>query len=163
MTVRELPGRVFQGTVTPHRGRDRPDVAHAAHRGAGAEPGRPACSPVATSPSASRFSGPIPRLLIPGTALLVDARACAWRSSQPDGTLHYRPIQIGRDFGAQMEVLAGLEPSDVIATNLPGGLTEGHASDRRSPPSSPSPTVEQARPTPAGDAGVNAAGTRDVP
>ena len=39
-----------------------------------------------------------------------------------DGTLHYKPIQIGRDYGDQVEVLGGLDPADVIATALPSGV-----------------------------------------
>ena len=42
-----------------------------------------------------------------------------------DGTLHYRPIEIGRDYGDQVEVLSGLDPADVIATGVPGGLADG--------------------------------------
>lgn len=42
-----------------------------------------------------------------------------------DATLHYKPIQIGRDYGGQVEVLGGLDPADVIATALPSGLPDG--------------------------------------
>ena len=42
-----------------------------------------------------------------------------------DGTLHYQPIQIGRDYGDQVEVLGGLDPADVIATALPSGVADG--------------------------------------
>jgi len=103
-----------------------------------------------------------PPLLIPGTALLVGAQGVRAAVVQPDGTLHYQPIEIGRDFGAQIEVLGGLTPSDVIASNLPGGLTEGTRVRIAESAPSPSPSVEQATPTPAGGVGANAAATREA-
>jgi len=39
--------------------------------------------------------------------------------------LHYKPIEIGRDYGDHVEVLGRLEPADVIATALPSGLADG--------------------------------------
>jgi len=42
-----------------------------------------------------------------------------------DGTLHYRAIEVGRDYGDQVEVLGGLDPADVVATALPSGLPDG--------------------------------------
>jgi len=39
--------------------------------------------------------------------------------------LHYKPIEVGRDYGAQVEVLSGLDPADVVATALPSGLPDG--------------------------------------
>ena len=41
------------------------------------------------------------------------------------GTLRYRPVTLGRDYGDRIEVLSGLDPADVIATWVPGGLTDG--------------------------------------
>jgi RND family efflux transporter MFP subunit len=66
-----------------------------------------------------------PPLLIPGTAVLVNAQGVRVAVIASDGTLHYKPIDIGRDYGDQVEVLAGLDPADVIATALPAGLAEG--------------------------------------
>jgi multidrug efflux pump subunit AcrA (membrane-fusion protein) len=39
--------------------------------------------------------------------------------------LHYKPIELGRDYGDQVEVLSGLDPADVIATALPSGVADG--------------------------------------
>ena len=39
--------------------------------------------------------------------------------------MHYKPIEIGRDYGDHVEVLSGLDPADVIATALPSGLADG--------------------------------------
>jgi hypothetical protein len=101
-------------------------------------------------------------LLIPGTALLVGANGVRVAVVQADGTLHYQPIEIGRDFGAQIEVLGGLAPSDVIASNLAGGLMEGtRVQIAASAASSPSPAAAQPTPARGGDAASNAARTRE--
>ena len=66
-----------------------------------------------------------PPLLIPGTALLVNGAGIRVAVIGSDATLHYKPIQIGRDYGDQVEVLGGLDPADVIATALPSGVPDG--------------------------------------
>jgi multidrug efflux pump subunit AcrA (membrane-fusion protein) len=66
-----------------------------------------------------------PPLLIPGTAVLVDAQGLHVAVIGSDDTLHYKPIEIGRDYGDHVEVLSGLDPADVIATALPSGLADG--------------------------------------
>ena len=50
-----------------------------------------------------------PPLLIPRAPLLVDAQGVRVAVIEPDGTLHYRPIEIGRDYGIEVEVLSGLD------------------------------------------------------
>jgi len=42
-----------------------------------------------------------------------------------DGTLHYRHVQIGRDFGNDIEVLSGVDTTDVLATGLAANVTDG--------------------------------------
>jgi RND family efflux transporter MFP subunit len=66
-----------------------------------------------------------PPLLIPGTAVLTNAQGLRVAVVGSDGTLHYKPIDIGRDYGDHVEVLGGLDPADVIATALPSGLPDG--------------------------------------
>jgi multidrug efflux pump subunit AcrA (membrane-fusion protein) len=66
-----------------------------------------------------------PPSLIPGTALLVNGAGIRVAVIGSDATLHYKPIQIGRDYGDQVEVLGGLDPADVIATALPSGVPDG--------------------------------------
>ena len=87
-----------------------------------------------------------PPLLIPATALLVDAQGVRVALVDGDGALHYRPIVIGRDYGDRVEVRSGLEPSDVIATGLPGGLADG---TKVNPAAAPSAPAAAARPQPA--------------
>jgi hypothetical protein len=42
-----------------------------------------------------------------------------------DGKVHLRPISIGRDFGATLEILGGLEVSDQIVINPSDSLEDG--------------------------------------
>jgi RND family efflux transporter MFP subunit len=42
-----------------------------------------------------------------------------------NGQAKERPVQVGRDTGAEVEVLSGLTPSDAVVLRPPGGLTSG--------------------------------------
>jgi hypothetical protein len=42
-----------------------------------------------------------------------------------DGKVHLRSINIGRDFGATLEILSGIEVSDHIVINPSDSLEEG--------------------------------------
>jgi RND family efflux transporter MFP subunit len=44
-----------------------------------------------------------------------------------DGTVQLKPIQIGRDFGENLEVLAGLTPQDKLILNAPDSIVSGAA------------------------------------
>ncbi len=124
VTVRELPDHVFEGTVTRTAG-----AIDARTRTLLTEVQVPNKDGSLLSGSYVTVHFKIrranPPLLIPATALLVDAQGVRVALVDADGALHYRPIVIGRDYGDRVEVRSGLEPSDVIATGLPGGLTEG--------------------------------------
>ena len=91
-----------------------------------------------------------PQLLIPSGALLVDAAGVRVAVVNPDNTLHYRPIEIGRDFGDEVEVLSGLNGDEVVATGLAGNLIEGSAVMVAAPAPTPTPA---ARPTESPTAG----------
>jgi RND family efflux transporter MFP subunit len=124
IALREQPGRVFEGKVT---------------RTAGAID--PASGTLLTEVQVPNRDGALlsgayvtvhfklhrdnPPLLIPGTALLVNAGGLRVAVIGPDGTLHYKSIEIGRDYGDQVEVQSGLDPADVIATALPSGIADG--------------------------------------
>ena len=60
-------------------------------------------------------------LLIPGDALVVLGKGTLVAVVKPDHTVHMQEIQIGRDYGARLEVLAGLNDGDLIIPN-PGEL-----------------------------------------
>jgi RND family efflux transporter MFP subunit len=67
-----------------------------------------------------------------GRTVLIPSAALAWR---PDGTfvpvldsdhrVHYRKVQSGRDFGAEIEIFSGLEGGQTIIVHPGDALTEG--------------------------------------
>ncbi|HUL04620.1 MAG TPA: efflux RND transporter periplasmic adaptor subunit [Gemmatimonadales bacterium] len=124
VSVRELPGRVFQGTVTRTAGAIDPtsrtlltEVQVENRNGL----------LLSGSYATVRFKvqRPDPPLVVPQTALLIDASGTRVALVDADGTLHYRSIQIGRDFGNDVEVLSGVDATDVLATGLAANIAEG--------------------------------------
>ena len=56
-----------------------------------------------------------------------------------DGKVHFQPIVVGRDFGANLEVTQGLKGGEMLVINPSEDLTEGMAVDTRlaTPPTKP--------------------------
>jgi len=69
---------------------------------------------------------------------------------QADNTLHYRPVQIGRDYGDEVEVLSDLATNDVIVTGIAGNIMEGAtvAVAKTPVPASAAATTPASAPTP---------------
>ena len=133
VVLREQPDRVFKGTVTR--------TADAIDSGSGT---------LLTEVDVQNHDGALlsgsyvtvhfklhradPPLQIPGTALLAGAKGTRVAVIAEDGILHYRSIELGRDYGDRIEVLSGLEPSDLIATVLPAGIADGAQVKAQEPP-----------------------------
>jgi hypothetical protein len=47
-----------------------------------------------------------------------------------DGKAQLKPIRIGRDYGTEFEVAAGVGPADEVVLNPPDSLLEGQALQR---------------------------------
>ena len=124
VSVRELPGRVFDGKVTRTAGAI--DVTSRTLLTEVQVP-NPEGLLLSGSYATVRFNiqRPDPPLVVPQNALLIDAKGVRVALVDADGTLHYRPIQIGRDFGNDVEVLSGVDTSDVLATGLSANAAEG--------------------------------------
>ena len=82
-----------------------------------------------------------PPLLVPSTALLIDGNGTRVALVEGDGTLRYQPVKLGRDYGSEVEVVAGLETSDVVATGLPPNLADGSRVDKQAPPGATPPVA----------------------
>src|ERR1700683_5506014 len=67
----------------------------------------------------------VPRITIPVNAMLFRAQGPQVAVVDQDGKVHLRAINIGRDFGATLEILGGLEVSDQIIINPSDSLEEG--------------------------------------
>jgi len=124
VSVRERPGRVFTGKVTRTAGAIDPTS-----RTLLTEVDVPNPEGLLLSGSYAtvrfRIQRLSPPLVIPESALLVDANGVRVALVDPDGTLHYRAIQIGHDYGNTVEVLSGLAPTDVLATGLSPNVADG--------------------------------------
>ncbi len=67
----------------------------------------------------------VPRITVPVNAMLFRAEGPQVAVVGKDGKVHLRPISIGRDFGATLEILGGLEVGDQIVINPSDSLEDG--------------------------------------
>jgi multidrug efflux system membrane fusion protein len=66
----------------------------------------------------------VPRITIPVNAMLFRAEGPRAAVVDKDGKVHLQPIKIGRDFGATLEILGGLDVNDQIIINPADSLEE---------------------------------------
>jgi RND family efflux transporter MFP subunit len=66
-----------------------------------------------------------PPLVIPGGTLVIRSNGPQVATVGPDGTVRYKTIQLGRDFGDHLEVLSGLEEGEQLAVNPSDLVREG--------------------------------------
>jgi membrane fusion protein, multidrug efflux system len=65
------------------------------------------------------------RLSVPVNALLFRAEGTRAAVVDANGKVHLQPVNIGRDYGVTVEILAGLKPSDSVVLNPSDSLEEG--------------------------------------
>ncbi len=124
VTLQEFPGQKFMGTVA--RTADAIDPAtrtlntevDVPNKDGKLLPGSFGQVHFATGTS-------VPRITIPVNAMLFRAEGPRVAIVDKDDTVHMHPINIGRDFGATLEILGGLEVSDRIIINPSDSLEEG--------------------------------------
>ncbi|MBV8883752.1 MAG: efflux RND transporter periplasmic adaptor subunit [Chroococcidiopsidaceae cyanobacterium CP_BM_RX_35] len=66
-----------------------------------------------------------PPLMLPDSALVVNAGGTQVATITQAQTIHYHPIQVGRDYGTQIEVTSGLNTNESILANPRVDLVEG--------------------------------------
>ncbi|SPE40864.1 Efflux transporter, RND family, MFP subunit [Candidatus Sulfopaludibacter sp. SbA3] len=66
-----------------------------------------------------------PPLVIPGDTLVIRADGPQVAVLRPDGTVHFTRVELGRDFGATLEVLSGLEEGQLLVVNPSDATREG--------------------------------------
>ncbi|HSM85162.1 MAG TPA: efflux RND transporter periplasmic adaptor subunit [Candidatus Limnocylindrales bacterium] len=72
------------------------------------------------------------RMSIPVNTLLFRAEGPRVAVVGPDGKIHLKAIMIGRDFGAKVEILNGLDANDQVVVNPADSLEEGQQVNVRS-------------------------------
>ena len=64
-------------------------------------------------------------IIIPENAFIFRSEGTQVAIAGEHNRIHWQTIQVGRDFGTQIEVLSGLEPNDLVVTNPTDDLLEG--------------------------------------
>jgi RND family efflux transporter MFP subunit len=64
-------------------------------------------------------------LVVPGDSLQVGADGTKIALLRPDHTVHFQPIEVGRDYGDKLEVLSGLAEGDTIIPKPGDAIREG--------------------------------------
>ena len=71
------------------------------------------------------LQNPKPALLLPDTAIQIDAKGIRVYLVDSTGKIQVRPITLGRDFGTKSEVLTGVTTTDRVVQNPTESLQEG--------------------------------------
>ena len=124
LTVREMPGREYTATVT--RSAESVDLAartmltevQVDNRDGSLVPGM--YGEVNFDITHSQ-----PSLIIPTTALVIDKNGTHVVAVTPDDHVHFIPVTIGQDMGAQIEISRGLHGGESLVTNPSDLLSEG--------------------------------------
>ena len=72
-----------------------------------------------------------PAVLIPGDALMVGTKGTRVASVDAQNRVRFRNVHVGIDYGNEVEVLAGLEPGDLVVMNPTDAVREGVRVDVR--------------------------------
>ena len=124
LSIPDLPGRMFAGTVTRTA-----NALDPATRTLLVEVQVPNGGGLLLPGMYTQVDLAVPRrdppLVIPGDTLVVRSDGPQVALVAADGTVHDQRIQLGRDFGDRVEVLAGLEEGQQIAVNPSDAVREG--------------------------------------
>ncbi len=124
LTVSNIPGRTFTGKVARTANSLDPATRtllvelHVPNADGALLPGM-YCQIQLNSPREN------PPLLIPSDALIVRTGAPLAAIVKADHTIHLQTLEVGRDFGDRIEVLAGLREGDTIIPNPGDAAREG--------------------------------------
>ena len=124
LTIPDLPGRSFPGTVARTSNALDPATrtllveVQVANANGQLAPGMYAQVDL----SVPRKNPP---LVIPGDTLVIRADGPQVAVVRPDSTVHFARVELGRDFGASLEVLSGLEEGQLLVVNPSDATREG--------------------------------------
>ena len=71
-----------------------------------------------------KVNQPTPNIVLPSNTLIMRADG-PQVAAVADNVIHIRKVTLGRDFGLQIEIIAGLNEKEMIVTNPPDFLREG--------------------------------------
>ena len=86
----------------------------------------------------------VDKVTVPVNAMLFRSEGPRLAVVESDSKVHLRPINIGRDYGATLEILGGVTVTDQVVINPPDSLQDGQQVNLAAMPNSPSgPTSPQ--------------------
>jgi RND family efflux transporter MFP subunit len=71
------------------------------------------------------FQAPQPAILLPSNAAVIAAAGTLVATVDASDRIHLVPVTLGRDFGSQIEIVAGLEPGTRVVAKPSDSLVEG--------------------------------------
>jgi membrane fusion protein, multidrug efflux system len=89
-----------------------------------------------------------PSLILPSSAIMFEAEGTQI-AVVDNGHVDFRTVTLGRDFGAEIEVLTGVSESDQVVANPGEKLTQGIAVEIAKPPQTPGAVTASATGSPA--------------
>jgi RND family efflux transporter MFP subunit len=126
ITVPEHPGRTYSGTVESSAQSVNPSTGTTlmqiiVDNSAGElMPGDYASIHLQVAPASNVLS-------VPSSAVIFDAKGLSIATVGGNNRVALKPVTIGRDLGAVVEVASGLAPSDRVIQNPPDGVASGDA------------------------------------
>ena len=76
----------------------------------------------------------VDKVTIPVNAMLFRSEGARVAVVDPDNKIQLRPINIGKDYGASLEILGGVSVSDRVVINPPDSLEQGQVVNIAAPP-----------------------------
>lgn len=125
LRVQELPGRVFQATVT--RFTHEIDMTSRSMLAILRVP-NPTGVLLPGMYAEVRFPGKksgSSTLIIPGDALLLTSQGTRVAVVDADGRVHFQDVKVGTDFGSDVEIKAGLHAGDLVIMNPTDAIKNG--------------------------------------
>jgi RND family efflux transporter MFP subunit len=149
VTVRERPGRVFPGTVMGTTNyldpTNRSLLTEVKVQNPKEADGSFALLPGMYIQAGFTINRDTPPLVVPGPALIANASGTQVAVVN-DGVVHFKKVQIGQDFGNEVEIVSGLNENEQIIANPGERVVEGVAVSAASNTSSePPPPASPAR------------------
>jgi len=128
LTFNELPGKVFGGQVARSAGALDPATRTLLVEVQVANP-KGELLPGMYANVTIRAKREDPPLLIPSEALITRAAGTLVAAVDGSGRVHFQPVRVGRDNGAEIEVLAGAQEGMKVVVNPNDQVREGVAVD----------------------------------
>lgn len=145
VTLRELPGRLFQGTIARTSG-----ALEERTRTLRVEISVPNEDGALLAGSYAQVELELARdtraVIVPGSALLVRAEGPRVAIVDADNRLRYRAVRVGRDLGSEVEITEGLAGDERVVVNMADELPDGTAVEPVPLPAPAAPAAPAAAP-----------------